>query len=282
MSSPTHSIASSFLQPLPGLDMQDGVFRAWWFDPLVASISFLVFIHWYWYHERRLGLSNVKQLKWNVMNANSQPVKAGLGYWVGIYIWRIVVPAAGNNQLPDGIPSTLAQLPYLVLEVVAGIILYDAVFFWIHWAMHRVPILRQFHHDHHDTSKGTLESRDVLRHSFVDASLQVLVNIFVQRHTPWGAVKSRLARALHNVLVIWFLTESHTAAPVPNVWRRWLVGVRDHRLHHLGGPGNYQRYQQFFGYLDHLRFKYQLRVHQTRQGDPSFKVASNEAVMRHQ
>ena len=145
--------------------------------------------------------------------------------------------------------------------------------------MHEIPALRKFHYEHHNASKGTLESRDVLRHSLVDASLQVLVNILVQRHTVWGLVKSRLARAVHNVLVIWMLTESHTAAPTPYIWRRWCVGVRDHRIHHLGQHhaaaetlsslrplvselnnqesldfyGRNHRYQQFFGYLDDLR-----------------------------
>jgi sterol desaturase/sphingolipid hydroxylase (fatty acid hydroxylase superfamily) len=250
------------LQPLPGIDIQNGIFRAWWFDPLVATVSFAVLINWYWYHERRLGLSTVQELRWEVLNASSQPVKATVGYWVGIYVWRIIVPPAGNNQLPDGIPFCMLDLAYLGAEVIAGIVFYDAIFFWIHWGMHRIPFFRHVHHDHHDISKGTLESRDVLRHSFLDASLQVLVNIFVQRYTPWGAVKSRVARAFHNILVIWFLTESHTAAPVPNIWRRWLVGVREHRLHHLGGSPDY-RYQQFFGYLDDFRLfyaKYQLRV----------------------
>jgi hypothetical protein len=109
-----------------------------------------------------------------------------------------------------------------------------------------------------------VESRDTLRHSLVDGSLQVLVNIMVQRQLPWGTVKSRLARALHNVLVTWLLTESHSAAPTPYIWRKWCVGVRDHCHHHNHSmplsssmqDWSYRRtrYQQFFGYLDDLRF----------------------------
>jgi hypothetical protein len=90
----------------------------------------------------------------------------------------------------------------------------------------------------------------------LDGSLQVLVNILVQRRTPWGVVKTRLARGLHNFFVIWMLVESHSASNIPCIWRSLLVGVREHRLHHLGSTDPYgknHRFQQFFGYLDELR-----------------------------
>jgi len=109
-------------------------------------------------------------------------------------------------------------------------------------------LLSSLHKTHHE-SGSTLEARDVLRHSPFDAMLQVVINIVVQRSTPWGGVKSRLARAVHNVVVTWMLTESHTASPTPNLARRFFTGVRRHREHHLRGTPNYQ---QFFSYLDDL------------------------------
>lgn len=97
----------------------------------------------------------------------------------------------------------------------------------------------------------SVEARDTLRHGLWDGSLQVLVNILVQRHSAWGTVKSRLARALHNVLITWRLAESHTASPFPNKWRRFFVGEREHCYHHQAGfdgagSGKPRRYQQFF------------------------------------
>ena len=77
--------------------------------------------------------------------------------------------------------------------------------------------------------------------------MQVLANIAVQRHCVWGPAKTRLARAIHNVVVTWMLTESHSASPTPNVTRRLFSGVRDHRKHHTH---NARRFQPFFGYLD--------------------------------
>ena len=142
-----------------------------------------------------------------------------------------------------------------------GIILYDAIFFFLHWGMHEIPLLRYWHRRHHQCTP-LVEARDVLRHGLVDGALQVLVNILVQRHTPWGAVKTRLARGLHNIVVIWMLTESHTASPYPNIWRKYFVGVREHCLHHSPPRDGKKcvdtekrvRYQQFFGYLDGMRF----------------------------
>lgn len=245
---------------LPTLDLSYGFFRSWWSDPLIATVSFGVAINVYWRQERCQGLASYHP--WP-----TSPVLHSLAaYWIGIYLWKIYVPAAGPN-IEDGIPDGILSFLYLCAEVVSGIICYDASMFFVHWAMHDVPILRPYHTTHHSLPPGTLlGARDVLRHSFVDGSIQVLLNIMVQRHTLWGSVKTRLGRALHNILVTWMLTESHTSSSKPHVFRRWLVGVREHRLHHcsvndggvMGGSqtstyGVHHRHQQFFGYLDDLR-----------------------------
>jgi sterol desaturase/sphingolipid hydroxylase (fatty acid hydroxylase superfamily) len=245
----------------PTWDVENGILRAWWLDPMTATVSFAVFTYWFWYEERKRGLSRDSDF----FNASYYGAvhKSMLGYWMGIYIWKCIVPPSATRTIPDGMPTNMELLVYLMAEVVSGILLYDAWFFFLHWAMHEVPSLRTWHARHHSHSSG-VESRDVLRHSLLDGSMQVLVNIMVQQRTPWGASKSRCARALHNVLVVGMLTESHTASPVPNIFRRWFVGVRDHRLHHLGALktgayGKHHRYQQFFGYLDDARAWYSNR-----------------------
>jgi len=309
--------AAVLQQQAPSFWLLDFVFRTWWFDPFLATVSFTVFINWYWYHERKLGVSSDASFRstlaqWSVLQNNSIVESLGpmfqslAAYWVGIYLWTSVIPPAAT-EIPDGWPigttasSTAGAFLYLAAEVISGLFLYDAIFFSIHWAMHEIPVLRRFHARHHEQHSRTVsssckqitttttttvktmappppvESRDVLRHSLADGTLQVLVNILCQRHTPWGTVKTRLARSLHNLLVIWMLTESHSAAPTPNVWRRCCVGVREHYQHHTahlmsdfvldsetdGDSRNNQqhtkrsisrcRYQQFFGYLDDLR-----------------------------
>ena len=311
----------------------------------------------------------------------------------------------------------------ILLEVVLGIVMYDFIFFFVHWSLHEIPILRSLHHRHHRiiniissnnqnhhhyyrcyygsleelhqnhhhqqqpqqqqrrrryddntiaadaatnspssengscnyTSDGVLphpislpcssccECRDTLNHGLIDGMLQVLVNILVQqytigiicvgsnnipftnitsclttisfssssppppprlpyfslplfgRHYPfyysWKLImkrKCRISRILHNIIVTWMLTESHTSSPKPYIWRRWCVGIREHYLHHHHNHHNHhhhrtiattatvattatativlnqrqkknkiprrRRYQQFFGYLDEWKW----------------------------
>lgn len=250
--------------------LAENVFRTWWFDPVIATVSFGIFVHWHWYHERKLVDGTFVDIL-----GYGPLMQSLLAYWIGIFIWTSIVPPPAND-IPDGIPYTISQFFYLIAEVVTGIFLYDAIFFWIHWAFHEVPALRKFHARHHhgdqqrrqvlvhqsSSQKKLLfpvQSFDVLRHSLVDGALQVLVNILVQRRMIiTGSIKTRLARALHNILVTWMLTESHSAAPTPYIWRRWLVGVREHYQHHTTMTqhnGVHHRYQQFFGYLDDWRMK---------------------------
>lgn len=169
-------------------------------------------------------------------------VSAGTLYLIGVTAWVCFIPTPG--EIPDGIPHDASGVAYLVLELVSGILLYDFLFFFVHWLLHSTSA--SVHKRHHCTSE--LRARDVLEHSAVDGGLQVLVNIIVQRRVGlFLCAKSRVARCLHNVIVTCMLTESHTSAPSPNVFRRWCQGVRRHREHHLkNGP----YYQQFFGYLD--------------------------------
>ena len=96
----------------------------------------------------------------------------------------------------------------VVTEVILGIFAYDFIFFWIHYAMHVVPILSFMnHHVHHNQT--TLSSSEVQHHSFLDGSFQVIVNILVQRiRTPFGP-KHLLSRILHNVIITYMLTEIH-------------------------------------------------------------------------
>lgn len=257
-------------------NFKNDIFHSWWFEPLVASCSFAFAIHVYWYQERKLGMSRNNHL-WDTIGVTSTGdlYNSLGGYWIGIWIIQYCKDyfslVATQQVRPDGLHTDLDSILFLLCEVVSGIILYDAIFFLIHWAMHEIPLLRKFHSYHHHNSKenSSLEARDVLRHSIVDGSLQVLVNICVQQYNPWWSGrpnKSRLARVLHNVVVTWMLTESHTSSPTPNIFRRWCVGVREHRHHHLHCDGsrpsstrdgkyhyNCHRYQQFFGYLDNLR-----------------------------
>jgi len=228
-------------------------FRSWWVDPAVATLSFAFAIFIFDAKERQMGLTEkgrMSKLQWDsgfiAAGSKCMLLVAGLSYWFGVAIWvQIVAPL---KEIPDGWPTCVTEACYLLLEVWSGIWAYDFIFSFIHLAAH---YFGWEGHDYHHVKKQDMRARDVLTHSPSDGMLQVLVNILVQRHTPWGSVKSRIARAIHNIVVTWMLTESHTASPTPSVARRLFVGVRRHRMHHFGAP----YYQQFFGYLDDFRIQ---------------------------
>lgn len=137
--------------------------------------------------------------------------------------------------------------------------------------MHRFPNLPHYHIIHHDFQgrsiagshhdfQGTsiagcgeryLEAEAVVNHSLVDAALQVGTNIVVQNLTPFGVPKHKLARFLHNVLVTYLLTETHSGLDLPWGTHRlcpWLCGgAPRHALHHAS---HRHCFQQFFTYLD--------------------------------
>jgi len=244
-------------------DTANGILRAWWIDPLLASISFASAVYLFSYQEKKLGLSRFRTWHEFCYSGDGRCIlmESLSAYWIGIFFWKIFVPPPGE-MIPDGIPNSVESLFWLIAEVSSGIVLYDAYFFFIHWGMHECKYLRIFCHKEHHGETKYIEARHVLHHSLLDGSMQVLINIMVQRCTPWGDIKSRLARALHNIIVTWMLTESHTSSPYPNIFRKHCTGVRNHRFHHLGTSehvgenGVHHGYQQFFGYLDNTKAWY--------------------------
>lgn len=226
----TFAAASAFAYTRGG---GNEILSAWWFDGAVSTLGFALSISIYDKLERCDGVSP----------RGGPSVIAAVYYWVFVLAFTTVVPPP-SPPTPN-LPPTLFVL---VLEVVTGIVLYDALFFILHFGMHKCRALHALSsHATHHRLDGSLRARDVLNHGAVDGLLQVMTNILVQRRTPWGSTKSRLARAVHNIVVTWCLTESHTSTERLKVARRFMRGVRLHRCHHLK---NSSHYQQFFSYLD--------------------------------
>ena len=235
-----------------------------WFDPFISTLSFGIAMMLYWNEERKLGKTKKDRPNWLELDHVALSL---ILYWVGLLAFKCIVPPSNGGLIPDGAPHDLTSCLYLIIEVCSGIILYDFLFFFVHWGYHESPFLRVFHVKHHMHDRGIVEATDVLNHSFIDGSLQVLINIYTQRYTPWGKVKSRMARMLHNMIVTWMLTESHSSSPNMYISRKLFIGVKNHRLHHLSHNENHQNrnhnyvcphYQQFFGYLDSALKNYRL------------------------
>ena len=210
--------------------------QLWWTEGTIAVASFTLWI----------ALFRAVEVRCSARPTLTEQGKAYVSYYALVFMWSSIVPPTASEF---GCPLGWGDASYLTLEVCAGIVAYDFVFFWLHLAMHEWPKLgltlgHLKHHELDGREAGCNETAGrVTHHSAADGALQVIVNILVQRHTPWGAVKSKLARWLHNIIVTFMLTEAHTSAPWPRVARRLFAGVRDHHLHHRhrGAP-----YQQFF------------------------------------
>jgi hypothetical protein len=222
-----------------------GILSQWYIEPAIASISFAIWMNLFRSKETGDGWRKRLGPPYHFTVTGLSSLAA---YWLGVAGWVLLVPPP--RRVTHGCPHSLYELLHLCTEVCSGLLAYDFIFFWIHLAMHAVPrVGLVLGHARHHKFDGTEDPKHeschrTVNHGLVDGMLQVLVNILVQRHTPWGEAKTRLARCCHNVAITFMLVESHSTSVAPRVTRRLFAGVRDHHLHHRSrGPP----YQQFFG-----------------------------------
>jgi sterol desaturase/sphingolipid hydroxylase (fatty acid hydroxylase superfamily) len=233
--------------------------RIWWLEPLIATLSFALWVNIFSVLENQKNKSKDDTvphdwLYWLGLRPFSFTTPAaGIAYWCGVFIWISLVPSPNT---PSGCDLTLATACRFLIELVFGIVWYDATFFAIHVAMHKGPrwIRRLTNHkQHHGHHQEELCAMHVLEHSLVDGTFQVLVNIMVQRSGLFGP-KMRITRWIHNVVVTYLLTESHAnldVLPLASRFPQIFSGVRFHRQHHNTGGAPYE---QFFTYLDRFFF----------------------------
>ena len=167
---------------------------------------------------------------------------------IRVYHWVYPKPAFGLDV------PTAARI---LIELVEGVVYYDFIFFWIHLVMHKYPKLAWFfqHNVHHD--QKILCANEVQHHSFVDGSLQVVVNVVVQNVSlyAWfmhpGYRKHFLSHLLHNIVITYMLTETHAGYDGWWCMHRLLPGLvggaKLHEVHHRVGN---KHFQPFFTYLD--------------------------------
>jgi cholesterol 25-hydroxylase len=141
------------------------------------------------------------------------------------------------------------------VEVVSGVFLYDLLFYPFHLSLHKLPFpgWRKMHRRHHrfaSESSTVHNAVETVQNSYLDAGVQVFINICVQQFSPWG-FKHPLSRALHNLMVTYLLTESHSGYDLPFMSHRLFPGIlggsKRHELHHARGNVHFH---QFFCYLD--------------------------------
>lgn len=231
------------------------------FEAHVASFSFVIFIAAWSVAHIILGEEKTKQYALDGKVPHEDPLAWTRMTWEGVQLWfnplvSYLVSIWIYQQVfhtHQPLPALAPSFGVLVCEVVFGVFLYDLVFFPIHYAMHKSPlkIVRGFHGYHHRHTNGALNSIETVQHSYIDGGLQVMTNILVQHISPFGGPKHMLSRIIHNIIVTYLLTESHSGYNLPwmshNIWPEFIAGSPRHDRHHHDGR---VYYQQFFMYLD--------------------------------
>jgi sterol desaturase/sphingolipid hydroxylase (fatty acid hydroxylase superfamily) len=179
-----------------------------------------------------------------------------VAYVGSIKLFHCVVTKA---PLPMAPPTALRVL----LELVTGVYLYDALFAPIHASMHKKGSpawWRRLHRTHHEARPTERRGKalvplETVQHSYADGALQVACNVLVQRAPSiiWVgggfalAPKHPLSRVLHNLVVTYLLAEAHSGYDLPwmthRAWPRVFGGAKAHDAHHVQGD---RHFHQFF------------------------------------
>mmetsp|Transcript_10353 Transcript_10353/g.29234 ORF Transcript_10353/g.29234 Transcript_10353/m.29234 type:complete len:352 (-) Transcript_10353:210-1265(-) len=214
------------------------------FEPVIATASFAFWLFFFQFLDDFLPLHQyvINPAERRKDKHTGIPPRAGAAYLGVIMTYDYFFP---RRNIPASGPGSFAKV---LLDIFIALVVYDALFFPIHLAMHRMPALRFIHARHHESK--ALYSTEVLRHSLVDGSLQVAVNILtlnLLRLHPF-------TRMCYNIVITYMLTEIHSGLDLPYMLHnvlsdRVLGGPPRHEEHHRFGTHNYQ---QFFTYLDDL------------------------------
>eukprot|EP00045_Choanoeca_perplexa_P002316 m.23904 g.23904 ORF g.23904 m.23904 type:complete len:295 (-) comp11446_c0_seq1:74-958(-) len=224
---------------------------SWWFshdslEPVVASLAFFPPLTLFYcldmfipsMHPWRIA-KNTSVKQWTgkeEFNAYNLLVS----YLVPLLAFDYLFP---RRKLPLEPPTAIG----LLFQIAALLIVYDALFFFGHWTMHRIPWLyNNVHALHHD--QAVTRAYDTLRLSYTEQLIDVACSVAavnLLRAHP-------LARAIYNVVIVYLLVELHSGYDLP-----WMLhnvvpfdlmgGTLRHDHHHRDGRFYYQK---FFTYLD--------------------------------
>lgn len=219
------------------------------FERITTMCFFVAHVGWAWL----AGTFGVVRAQKGMAGYVIRMYASFLGYLLGVLIF---ITVKGGHAASDTGPISFGRL---TMELIVGIVAYDFVFSWFHYAMHHgfSPAVSG-HKQHHEISSfaGRIQASDTVNHAPVDFALQVLTNILVQNISMFHAPKHKMARYLHNVVVTGLLVESHAGYDAPfsthQLWPSIFGGAKRHLEHHLHGK---HFYQQFFCYLDDWVFR---------------------------
>jgi len=158
-------------------------------------------------------------------------------------------------QTTRGLPFDPPTVGQLVLHLIASIIVYDALFFFIHFILHKNMWLYKHIHSYH-------HKHDVM-HAHLTNQLTVTerIMLILSANVALKCFNSHpLTRTVFVPVFILMLVDNHTGYDLPFGLHRIIPfnlmgGPAAHHAHHLSGA---QHYQPFLTYLDKLVLKTKL------------------------
>lgn len=151
-------------------------------------------------------------------------------------------------QLIRALPAEPPNSRRLLVELVVSLFLYDAFFFAIHIAFHRVPFLQKVHSPHH----GHQEIHPQVTNQL---SVTERVALILLANFALNIIGSHvLTRTLFVPVFIYLLIEVHSGVELDWQYDKilpagWGAGTRKHAMHHREGR---RYYQPFFCWFDDL------------------------------
>ncbi|EON62722.1 hypothetical protein W97_01946 [Coniosporium apollinis CBS 100218] len=146
-------------------------------------------------------------------------------------------PLQTQRALPIGAPSSRR----LVLELLTSLVIYDALFFLFHLALHTIPPFRRLHAPHHRHAEINPQITNQL-HVVERLGLVLLANFslnIIGSHV--------LTRTLFVPVFVWLLVEIHSGMDLPWGYEKilpqgWGAGARRHMMHHTRAEGGLAPY----------------------------------------
>lgn len=212
------------------------------FEPCVVMLTFTltlwswVFVKNYMPSMNKYKIRPHKFLLWEMEDYKWE----FFGYIVPLLVFDFFFP---RRRLVAYAPSFLR----LCLEVIGCLIVYDALFFFAHLTMHKVPWLYRYSHArHHDQSPVT--AIDTIKLSASEQAVDVACSIAAVN--AFGA--HPLSRVVYNVIIIMLLCDLHCGYDFPWMLQNvvpfglWGGSLRHDKHHEIGNV----YFQKFFTYLD--------------------------------
>ena len=153
-------------------------------------------------------------------------------------------PLQFTRALPPEAPSSRR----LVLELVTAFFIYDSLFFFIHIAFHRIPLLRQIHWPHHRHAEMNPQVTNKL-------SVVERVSLILLANFALNIIRSHvLTRTAFVPIFVYLLVEVHSGMDLPWGYDKilppgWGAGSEKHAHHHRVGEGYFQ---PFFSWWDNM------------------------------